>query len=113
VTQLVEALRYKPEDRGFDSRWCQRNFFLGTMALVLIQLLTEMRPVRRADNLTTFMCRLSRDLKPQPQPQGPVQTCNGLAYQFEKILEQLNDFVLSRRICHVIQPPNYVSTCGN
>ena len=21
VAQLVEALRYKPEDRGFDSRW--------------------------------------------------------------------------------------------
>ena len=22
VAQLVEALRYKSEDRGFDSRWC-------------------------------------------------------------------------------------------
>jgi hypothetical protein len=22
VAQLVEALRYKPADRGFDSRWC-------------------------------------------------------------------------------------------
>ena len=22
VAQLVEALRYKPERRGFDSRWC-------------------------------------------------------------------------------------------
>jgi hypothetical protein len=22
MTQLVEALRYKPEGRGFDSRWC-------------------------------------------------------------------------------------------
>jgi len=22
VTQLVEALRYKPKGRGFDSRWC-------------------------------------------------------------------------------------------
>jgi hypothetical protein len=21
VAQLIEALRYKPEDRGFDSRW--------------------------------------------------------------------------------------------
>jgi hypothetical protein len=26
VAQLVEALRYKPEGRGFDSRWCHRNF---------------------------------------------------------------------------------------
>jgi len=25
VTQLAEALRYKPGDRGFDFRWCQWN----------------------------------------------------------------------------------------
>jgi hypothetical protein len=23
VAQLVEALRYKPEGRGFDCRWCR------------------------------------------------------------------------------------------
>jgi hypothetical protein len=28
VAQLVEALRYKPEGRGFDSRWCLWNFSL-------------------------------------------------------------------------------------
>jgi hypothetical protein len=28
VAQLVEALRYKPEGRGFDSRWFQWNFSL-------------------------------------------------------------------------------------
>ena len=28
VTQLVEALRYKPEGRGFDSRCCHWNFSL-------------------------------------------------------------------------------------
>ena len=28
VIQLVEALRYKSEGRGFDSRWCHRNFSL-------------------------------------------------------------------------------------
>jgi len=28
VAHLVEALRYKPEDRGFDSRWCHWNFSL-------------------------------------------------------------------------------------
>jgi hypothetical protein len=27
VAQLVEALRYKPEGRGFVSRWCHLNFF--------------------------------------------------------------------------------------
>jgi len=26
VEHLVEVMRYKSEDRGFDSRWCQRNF---------------------------------------------------------------------------------------
>ena len=28
VAQLVEALRYKPEGRGVDSRWCHWNFKL-------------------------------------------------------------------------------------
>jgi len=28
VAQLVEALRYKPESGGFDSRWCHWNFSL-------------------------------------------------------------------------------------
>jgi len=28
VAQLVEALRYKSEGRGFDSRWCHWNFLL-------------------------------------------------------------------------------------
>ena len=28
MVQLVEALRYKPEGRGFDSRWCHWNFSL-------------------------------------------------------------------------------------
>ena len=28
VAQLIEALRYKPAGRGFDSRWCHRNFSL-------------------------------------------------------------------------------------
>jgi hypothetical protein len=27
VVQLVEALRYKPHGRGFDSRWWHWNFF--------------------------------------------------------------------------------------
>jgi hypothetical protein len=28
VAQLVEALHYKPEGRGIDSRWCHLNFSL-------------------------------------------------------------------------------------
>ena len=26
IVQLIEALRYKSEGRGFDSRWCHWNF---------------------------------------------------------------------------------------
>ena len=37
VTQLVEALRYKPADRRFDSRWCYLNFVLQSGSLNLIE----------------------------------------------------------------------------
>jgi len=33
LAQLVEALRYKPEGRGFDSRWCHWNFSLTSFRL--------------------------------------------------------------------------------
>jgi hypothetical protein len=62
---LVEALCYKPEGRGFKSRW--GGIFRPssrTIALVSTQPLTEMstrnlpggkgRPVRKADNLTAI-----------------------------------------------------------
>jgi hypothetical protein len=29
VAQLVEALRYNPEECGFDCRWCHWNFSLA------------------------------------------------------------------------------------
>ena len=31
VAQLFEALHYKPECRGFDSRWCHWIFFIDTI----------------------------------------------------------------------------------
>ena len=47
VAQLVEALRYKSEGCGFDSRWGHRDFSLTypsgrTMVLGATQILTEM-----------------------------------------------------------------------
>ena len=69
VAELVEALRYKPEGRGFGSRILPA----ALTALGSAQPVTEMsttniswggregglkRPVHRADTLTTFMCRL-------------------------------------------------------
>jgi hypothetical protein len=40
-----------------------------------------MRPVRRADNLTTIMCRLSLSFGVYLlENSGPVQACNGIAF---------------------------------
>jgi len=64
------------------------------MALGLTQPLIEMsarniswgyrRPVRRADNLTTFMCRLSWNLGTSPSwnPQGLCRPVMGLLYLY-------------------------------
>ena len=35
VAQLAEALRYKSEGRGFDSRWCHWNFLLTFLPAAL------------------------------------------------------------------------------
>jgi hypothetical protein len=43
LAQLIEALRYKPEGSGFDSRWCPWHNHSGcTMVLGSTQPLTEM-----------------------------------------------------------------------
>ena len=43
MAQLVEALRYNSEGRGFDSRWCHWNFlFRPYYGAGVTQLLTEM-----------------------------------------------------------------------
>jgi hypothetical protein len=97
MAQSVEALRYKPKGRGFDSNGVIRIFHWHnpsghTMALVLTQHLTEMstrniswrveRPVRRADNLTTFICRLSWNLGVSPswKPRGLSRPVIGLLF---------------------------------
>ena len=74
MAQLVEALRYKPEGRGFDSRWCHWNFSMAQSFWPQYgpgvdsasngneyqeYFLGQRRPARGADNLTIFMCRLS------------------------------------------------------
>ena len=70
----VKVLCYKSEGRWFNPSWCHWNFHWHkknpsdrTMALGSTQPLTEMstrsiswglrRPVRKADNLTTILCR--------------------------------------------------------
>jgi hypothetical protein len=85
VAQLVEALRYKPEGRGLDSRCCHWNFSFAIIlpaALGSTQPLTEMSAVRMADNLTTFMCRLPRNLGDSWNPKGLSRPVMGLLYLF-------------------------------
>ena len=36
VAQLFEALRYKQEGCGFDSRWCHWNFFVAIILLTAL-----------------------------------------------------------------------------
>jgi hypothetical protein len=73
VAHLVEALRYKLEIRGFDYHWLDPSG--RTMALGSTQPQTEMSnrniswEVRKADNLTAFMFRLSWNL-------GALSSCN-------------------------------------
>ena len=76
VAQFVEAMRYKSEGRGSDSRKGHSNFSFTypsgcTITLGSTQHITRIpgifpgglrRPVRKADNLTTFMCQLSQNM---------------------------------------------------
>ena len=69
---VFKAVCYKPAGRGFDSRWCHWNFSLtlsfqphyGTGVDSAsnrndnqVYFLGVRRPVRKADNLTTILCR--------------------------------------------------------
>ena len=49
VAQFVEALRYKSEDNGFDSRWCHWNFFID-----IILPCTMVRGVDSASNRNEY-----------------------------------------------------------
>jgi hypothetical protein len=73
VAQLVEALRYKSEGRGFHSVWCHWTFFIDINYGREVDSASNRNkyqeyflgvkwPVPRPDNLTTFMCRLSWNL---------------------------------------------------
>ena len=73
VAQLVEALHYKPEGRGFDSRCCQWNDIILLASLWpwgLTQPLTALTtlPPSCADCLEIW----------EPQPPGTLRACPGL-----------------------------------
>jgi hypothetical protein len=63
VAQLVEALRYKPEGRGFDSRWCHWIFFVDSPSGRTLDL--------RSTHPLTEMSRWGWVLSATPQPLYP------------------------------------------
>jgi len=93
VAQSVEALHYKPEGRGFDSRWCHSNFSLTynpssrTVALESTQPLTEMSTRNTSWGVKGGRCVRLTTLPPscadcleiwEPQPPGTLRACPGL-----------------------------------
>ena len=93
VAQLVEARRYEPEGRGFESDGVDGNFRWHnpsgrTVALGLTQPLTEMstrniswgRKAGRCLRLTTLPPSCADCLEIwEPQPSGNLKACNGIA----------------------------------
>jgi hypothetical protein len=97
--QLVEALRYKPEGRGFDSRWCLWNFLL-TQSFRLHNV-TEVESASNRNEYQEYFLGVKAagawDWQPyhvhvpivfKPgnlkllEHSGPVQACNGIALHF-------------------------------
>ena len=80
------ALRYKPEGRWVDSRWCHWNLSGRTNALGSTQLLTEMSTRNiswgegaRCVGLTTLTPSCADCLEIwEPQPPGTLRACPGL-----------------------------------
>jgi hypothetical protein len=93
VSQVVETLRYKPEGRGFASRWCIGIFHWHnpsgrTMALELTQPLTEISTRNipwgkgvRCLGLTTLPPSSADIFKIwEPQLPGTLRVCPGLQW---------------------------------
>jgi hypothetical protein len=97
MAQLVEELRYKPEGRGFDSRWCHWNFSFS------YSFRPNCAPGVESDcnrneyreyfvggkggrrfglkKISTFMCRLLKsDGLSLLETSWPVQDCKGIVF---------------------------------
>ena len=95
VAQVVEALRYKPEHHGFDSRWRHWIFHWHnpsgrTMTPGYTQA-SKRNEYQEYFKFTTFMCRLSWNLGASTSwnPQGLSRPVMGLLYLY-LYLNQIN-----------------------
>ena len=99
VAQLVEALRYKPGVRGFDSRWCQWNFSLtqffrpqyglgSTESPTVMSTRNNSWGVKVASAYMWQTCHFHVQIILKSgslnflEPSGPVQACTGIALPF-------------------------------
>jgi len=96
VAQLVEALRYKSESRGFDSQWCHWNFS-STQSFLLhygpgVDSACNTNEYQeyflggkggRCVGLTTLSPSCSDCLEIwEPQTPDTIRACNGIALPF-------------------------------
>jgi hypothetical protein len=97
LEQLVEVLRYKPEGCGFDSQLCH-CFVTGVDSVFNTngyqEYLLGCGEVKAAgtwaDNLTTFLCRLS-------QPPGALRACPGLSRPVQGLIYPALDTIEGKR----------------
>jgi len=101
------------------------EFYIDTVALGLTQPVTEMsirniswgyrRPVRRANNLTTFMCRLPRNLGASTSwnPQVLSRPVLGLLYLSWNFVRKIASFFLLRFCARAPLTPGFVYPCNN
>ena len=103
MAQLVGALRYKSEGRGFDSRWCHWNFSL-TQSFRLhcgpgVDSASNRNEYQeyflggkggQCVGLTTLRLHVPIVLKSGSlslvEPSGPLQACNGIALPLKQVL---------------------------
>jgi hypothetical protein len=93
---VIKALRYKPAGRGFDFRWCHRNFFSDTILPVALSTWGRLSlwqkwvprvfpggKAGRCLRLTTLPPSCAVFMKSGNlnflEPSGPFQACNGTA----------------------------------
>jgi len=129
---LVEALRYKPEGRGFDSRSCHWKFSLiksfrpqyspGVDSASNINEYQEYFLGRKgdrclgADNLTTSMCRLSGKLGVSTtwNPRDLSRDVMGLLYLCNWVVTRWHyTFTHKQYIEQHKQQQNNTNTCNN